>query len=194
MSKKPISSEPTPLEPIPRKKPRKRKVTLSDGSVVEIDDNQKDNAKKGKTTKHINPPKQFSTETGKDYEDYKVVDKYDKTLDHKPPSKHPLFRKIWAETLPSLTTRENFNESHLGLLEVYCRLRVELRTLDDFVVRNGHTFRVISVLGEHRKTYPEIQERMKVLSQLATYSRMLDLLPKKDKLRTPKKEEKEEWK
>lgn len=190
MTKKSTSSE----ESFPKKKkPQGRNITLSDGTQVKVNDNQKGDVKKGKKAKHIiKPAKQYSTESGKDYEDYEVEDDYD-SLDYPPPSKHPLFRKFWAEAIDSLSERENFKEVHLGLFEVYCRLRVELRNLDDFITRNGHTYRTVSVLGEIRKTYPEVAERLKVLSQLANYMKMLDLVPKKDKKITPKKKEEGDW-
>ena len=159
---------------------RKRKVTLSDGTVVHTNDNKASHIKKGKLTKHAVPKKPFSTETGKGYEDYEVTDDFD-DLEYPPPSKNPDFRKFWADSIDNITNRSNFDPAHLALFETLCRLRVELRQLDDFVSRNGHTFRVITVLGDQRKTYPEVNERMKVLSQIATYSRLLDLLPKKDK-------------
>lgn len=175
------------------KKPQTRNVVLADGTKIKTNNNIAPNIKKGKVTKHVIPKKKFSTETGKTHDDWEVVDEYD-SLEYPPPSTHPLFRKTWADILPNLMARDNFSESHLGLLEAYCRLRVELRHLDDFVMANGHTYRIVTVLGEQRKTYPEVNERVKVLNQLATYSKLLDILPKKDKGKgKPRGEEKSEW-
>lgn len=170
-----------------------RNLVLSDGTKVKASDNTKNDIKKGKVTKHVYPKKKFSTETGKGYEDYEIKDDFD-TLEYPPPSKHPLFRKFWAESIDNLVRRKNFEPAHLGLLETLCRLRVELRALDDFVAENGHTFRVVTLLGEHRRTYPEINERNKVLTQIATFSKLLDLIPKKDNsVGKVKKEQEDEW-
>lgn len=179
---------------ISKTKAKKRTMTLSDGTKVTVDDNKKSNIKKGKTVKHVIPKKKFSTETGKTNSDWKVEDNYDEELEYPPPSNHPFFRKLWAEILENIVSRENFSESHLGLLESYCRLRVELRSLDDFIMDNGHTYRIVTVLGEQRKTYPEVSERLKVLTQIANHSKLLDLIPKKDKSRgKPGQKDKDEW-
>lgn len=182
-------------QPVPKKKTKvtKKKITMFDGTVVLTDSNKKSDIRRGKNTKHMIPAEKLSTETGKGFEEYEIEDDYD-SLPYPPPSKHPAFRKFWAEIIDNISSRENFNSTHLGLLETLCRLRVELRNLDDFVLCHGHTFRVMTVLGEQRKTYPEVGERMKVISQISSYSRLLDLVPKKDKSRGKgMSEEEEEW-
>lgn len=177
---------------ISSKKPQGRNITLSDGTKVKTNDNTGKNIKRGQHSKHVTK-KKFSTETGMKDKDWKVTDDLDNS-EWPPQSRHPLYRKYWAETIADLTSRTNFKPAHLGLLDAYCRLRVELNSLDEFIMTNGHTFRVVTVLGEHRKTYPEVGERMKVLSQLGSYSRMLDLIPKKDKSKGKStREEEEEW-
>jgi len=175
------------------KKPQTRNVKLFDGTIVKTDNNKAPDIKKGLTTKHVIPKKKFSTETGMAEKDWKIEDDFD-SLEYPPQGNHPLYRKFWAESLKDIMARENFRESHLGLLDAYCRLRVELKSLDDFIQNNGHTFRVVTVLGEQRKTFPEVNERMKVLGQLARFSSLLDLLPKKDKSKgRATKEEEDEW-
>jgi hypothetical protein len=185
MSRKPTFS---------RVKPPRRTISLSDGTPIDTDDTKIKQIRTGKTGRHEIQDKTFSTETGKGDNDWEVTDNHD-SLPYPPPSTHPFFRKCWAEILPNLMARSNFQEAHLGLLEALCRLRVELRTLDEFIQKNGHTFRITTVLGDQRKTYPEVTERLKVLTQIASYTKMLDLLPKKDKSKgsvTPEAEE--EWK
>ena len=176
-----------------KKKPRNRTVTLSDGTVVKTDDNKRNDIKRGMTTKHVIPAKKFSTETGKTNDDWEIKDDLDKS-DYPPPSTHPLFRKFWAESIENVTERSNFQPAHLGLLEALCRLRVELRALDDFIMANGHTFRIVTILGDQRKTYPEVGERHKVLSHIVRYSQTLDLVPKKDKSKGSPKGIGEDWK
>ena len=169
-----------------------RNITLADGTKIKTDNNHGANIKKGKISKHNVPAKPFSKETGKGDEDWEVNDDYN-DLKYPPPSTHPFFRECWAKILPNISERSNFNESHLGLLEAYCRLRVELRALDDFIQRNGHTYRVTNVMGDRRVTYPEINERMKVLAHLARYSSLLDLLPKKDKSKSSPSKGEDDW-
>lgn len=174
-------------------KPRGRNIRLSDGTLIKADDNSGTMLRKGLVGQHKIPKQKFSTETGKGYEDYEVTDDLD-SHEYPPPSKNPEFRKFWVETIDSMINRDNFKPAHLRLLEVYCRLCVELRRLDDFVMANGHTYRVVTIAGELRRTYPEIHERHKVLSTIEKYARLLDLKPAKDKsksTRVPKEDE--EW-
>lgn len=186
----------TPMKKIltsSKKPPQTRNIKLSDGTTVKVNDNNKKGVKNGYTTKHILPAKKFSTETGKTNDDWEVTDDLDKS-EYPPPSTHPLFRKFWSESIVNVTERSNFQAAHLGLLESLCFLRVELRALDNFVMTNGHTFRIVTVLGEQRKTYPEVNERLKVLGQIGNFSRLLDLVPKKDVSKTLKKaEEEDKW-
>lgn len=178
-----------------KKKVVGRKIKMSDGTIIETDDNRKNDLKKGRTGLHKIPKKKFSTETGRGYEEYDVEDDLDTTLKYPPPSKNPMYRKFWEETLPHVINRDSFKTPHLGLLDVFCRLRVELANLDDFVMQNGHTFRVVTVTGEIRKTYPEVLERLKVIGMLEKYSRLLDLAPKKDKSGggSPNPDDEDEW-
>lgn len=177
-----------------RKKHIRRKVVLSDGTVAHVDQNRRTDVTKGGAEKHDIPKEPFSTETGRTNAEWEVKDDYDSTLPYPPPSNHPYFRKLWAQGLENITSRENFKQTHLGLFETLCRLQVELRTLDDFIMANGHVFRVVTVLGEQRRMYPEVQQRLKVLTQIATYSKLLDLVPRKDKSRgSIKDEDEEEW-
>ena len=175
-----------PKTPTSSKKSQTRNVKLSDGTTVKTNDKHRSNIKKGLLTKHVVPAKKFSTETGKGHNDWEVTDDLDKSK-YPPPNTHPLFRKFWAESIDNVTERSNFQEAHLGLLEALCLLRVELRALDEFIMANGHTFRIVTVLGDQRKTYPEVNERHKVLSHITRYSTVLDLIPKKDKSKGVKK-------
>lgn len=193
MSKTSKKTPATKESPPKQKRPQGRIRTLADGTVVKVNNNNVNRVDEGRTSKHyIKASKKYSTEHDRDYEDYEVKDDYD-SLEYPPPSKNPVFRKFWADTIGALSARENFNESHLGLLEAYCRIRVELRALDAFIATHGHTYRTVSLLGEIRKTYPEVNERLRILTQLGNYSRMLDFLPKKDKKLATKKKESEEW-
>lgn len=171
----------------------KRTVTLSDGTKIKTDSNASANIRKGQGGRHNIPKKPFSTETGIGYEDHEVTDNYD-SHEYPPPSKNPEFRKFWVETLDNMINRENFKPAHLRLLEVYCRLCVELRRLEDFIMANGHTYRITTIAGEVRKTYPEVLEKHKILNALHKYATLLDLKPSKDKTkRGADPSEADEW-
>lgn len=176
-----------------KKKTYKKNIKLADGTVAPVIDTHSSAVRRGKLTKHIVPAKKFSTETGKGDQDWEVKDDYD-SLPYPPPSTHPLFRKVWAESVEGIVRRDGFQDAHLGLLETYCRLRVELRALDDFLSNNGHTFRVVTALGEQRKTFPEVKERQVCITQIASYSKLLDLIPTKNKGKVAaRKDDEEEW-
>lgn len=178
----------------PKKKARPQNIKLSDGTVIKANAHLSRDARRGSRGQHKIPKKAFSTETGVGYEDHEVTDNYD-THEYPPPSKNPEFRKFWVETIDNMIDRANFKPAHLRLLEVYCRLCVELRRLDDFVMENGHVYRVVTIMGEIRKTYPEVLERHKVLGQIHKYAMLLDLKPSKDKSKSTRApEEDEEWK
>ncbi len=169
-----------------------RKVVLSDGTVIRTTQNAGRNLRKGKGGQERK--KAFSTELGRRYEDFEVEDDYDTTLKYPPPSRNPFFREFWAASLNSIVDKPTFQVSHLGLYEVYCRLRVELRALDAFVAENGHTVEVITVAGATRKTYPEVHERMKAITMLGKYAQLLDLAPQKAKRRRGEDpDDVEEW-
>lgn len=176
-----------------KKKPQTRNVVLSDGTKVKTNDNKLPAIKSGRLSKHDIPKKKFSTESGKTESDWVIEDDLDES-EYPPESRHPLYRKYWKESIDDLTSRNNFKPAHLGLLDAYCRLRVELKSLDEFITNNGHTYRIVTILGEQRKTYPEVNERLKVLSNLARYSQLLDLLPKKDQSKgKASSDEEKEW-
>lgn len=167
-----------------KKPPKTRNVKMSDGTVIKTDDNRRRDIIRGEVGVHKNPKKKFSTETGKGYNDYlpeDVDDNYDETLKYPPPLNHPKFRKFWAESVDTIASRPGFQLAQLGSLEVLCRLRVELAHLDEFVMKNGHTYRVVMVTGEKRETYPEVKERLKVINAIAAYMRLLGLNSQKHK-------------
>lgn len=177
------------------KKPRlpfeTRNVKFSDGTVV----NMNHTHAKSLNTRPVSgihkiPPEKLSTELPQAMELEK--DKFD-DLEYPPPSRNKAFREIWAQGIKNISSRENFDPSHLSLYETYCHLIVNMRRLDDFINTHGQTFRVITSTGEVRRTHPEVLERNKTVAQIAMYSKLLDLLPKKDKMRAVKKNEKEDW-
>ena len=122
----------TPISSKKKKVPRERKIKLPDGTEIISDDNKSGAIRRGRISKHMIPKKPFSTETGKGDDDWEVKDYLD-SHEYPPPSTNPNFRKFWMENIDNITSRDNFNMSHLGLYEALCRLRVELRALDSFI-------------------------------------------------------------
>lgn len=167
-------------------------IEFSDGTKIPIPEGRSGNyTRKGSLQgiQKIPEEKQITELPGEQIEG---TDEYDK-LEYPPPSKNPQFRKIWATGIANITRRENFDASHLSLFETYCSLLVTLRTLDEFILKNGQTYRVVTLTGDSRRTHPEVLERGKTITQIAQYAKILDLLPKKDKSKTVKKADEVDW-
>lgn len=174
-----------------KKKSRKDSITFSDGTRIPMNTSSAGSIrqKEGRGISKVPEEKQI-TELPQEVVEEK--DQYD-DLPYPPPSKNKTFRELWARGIENITNRDNFDETHLTLFETYCHCLVNLRRLDEFIMQNGQTYRVVTVTGEIRRTHPEVLERNKTVSQIAQYAKLLDLLPSKDKVKKAKKEEKEDW-
>lgn len=113
-------------------------------------------------------------------------------LKYPPPKKHTTFRKIWAQSIDNVTSRENFNLSHLNTLEILCDLYVEYESLQEYIRVHGRSYLSVGRSGEVWKFYPEVNQLSRVQSQIREYSKMLDLVLKKDH-GTESGSEKSEW-
>jgi hypothetical protein len=111
-----------------------------------------------------------------------VVTVQDEISKHKypPPRNHPIFRKIWAEFIDNVCSRENFKVGHLNSLEILCDLYVEYDDLRAFLRTNGRSYKSISRAGQIHKLYPEVTQLNIVQSNIKEYMKMLGLLLKKD--------------
>lgn len=168
---KPKKNNPTSK---PKKKPQTRNIVLSDGTVIKANDNNKGNLASGKVGKNVyNKPVPDEEETLEPEDGFEAA-KYP------PPKKNQVFRKTWMGFIDNVTSRVNFKPSHLLTLEILCDLYVELESLNQFLRTNGMSFKVITIAGETRRMYPEVAQRDKVRSQIYSYSKQLDLFPKKD--------------
>lgn len=173
-----------------KKKQAYENIKFSDGTELTLKPGQVAGIKqKAGMGIHKIPKEKLSTELPQETSD---SDEYD-SLKYPPPQKDKDFRKIWAEGIENLSKRDNFSTSHLGLFETYCSVLVTLRRLNEFISQNGTTHRVVTATGEIRRTHPEVLERSRAISQIATYAKLLDLLPKKDKSKTVDPKEKDKW-
>lgn len=168
----------------------KTKMKMSDGQVLELTASQYGSIRSKNRGIHENPKEATSTELPEP--ESPEGDDYD-THSYPPPSKSPLFRKIWMQGIDGIVARSNFSPAHLGLYEIYCSLLTELRQLEEFIRQHGMTYRMTTMTGEMRKTYPEVSLRDKARSQLAHYARLLDLKPSADKSISADKQISEEW-
>lgn len=174
-------------------KPKKKRieiVTFSDGTKQAMTTSQAGGLRQKNTGIPHFPKEKLSTELPEPKQEIK--DDYD-SLKYPPPGKNPDFRKFWAEGIDGIVARENFTPAHLGLFEAYCNLRVMIRTLDEFIREHGYTYRTSTLTGETRRSYPEVAERTKALSQLAQYAKLLDIIPKKDKSNNVAKDAETDW-
>lgn len=173
-----------------KKKPATKKIKFSDGTVKEVSANAAGVLKKRETGINQHPPEKQITEIPTP--EATEPDEYDK-LEFPPPLRDKVFREIWGRGIDQITKRENFNVNHLGLFETYCNLITNMRRLEEFIIKNGHTFRVVTHLGETRRTCPEVFERNKAISQIANYAKMLDLVPNKETLKRTRTPKVSEW-
>lgn len=171
------------------KKQSRQKITFSDGSTLHTTAGRASSFRYKQSGPNENPKDAI---TEKPQEEVLEKDEFD-DLEYPPPSRNKEFRKVWASGIKNLTSRENFDPSHLELFETYCSLIVSRRILDKFIADNGQTYRVHTLTGEIRRTFPEVVERNKVISQILHYARTLDLLPKKDKLKAVPKSQETDW-
>lgn len=111
-----------------------------------------------------------------------VPEPEDKEAKHKypPPRKNKIFRKMWGLFIDNVSGRKNFHLGHLETLKVYCDLFVEYEDLKTFLQENGHSYCAVGRQGEQWKMYPHIQQLNRVKESISVYSKMLDLVLKKD--------------
>lgn len=109
-----------------------------------------------------------------------------------PPKKHPTFRRIWMSFIDNIMRRENFNIGHLNSLETLCDLYVEAEELQEFIRVKGRSYLSRGRNGEAWKFYPEVAQLKRTQAQLKDYTKMLDLVLKKDHS-TESGGEKEGW-
>jgi phage terminase small subunit len=164
-----------------KKPPQRRRIKLSDGTILEADDNSKKHAKSGKAVYNKEQPDPEETPPDNDGSPYP------------PPRKNPVFREKWKRYIDNLAQRENFNDGHLDSLEMLCDLYVDYADLSKFIRKNGRSHKVVTVTGESRRLYPEVIQLDKVRSQIQKLLGRLDLFPKKDKSQGKDKRDQEEW-
>lgn len=97
-----------------------------------------------------------------------------------PPSNNPLFREKWMLFINNVTSRDNFHVGHLETLKVFCELLVEYAEIKEFLEENGRSYCSIGRSGEVWRLYPEVQHLKKVESSIKDYSKLMDLVLKKD--------------
>ena len=99
---------------------------------------------------------------------------------YKPPVKGKEFKKYWVKLLPSVIGRDNFNDGHLKNLEILCSLYVDYDYLADRIKEEGFSYETEGRFGLQKKLNPEVGERKIVLAEIRQYSRLLDVVLKKD--------------
>lgn len=193
----PPPPQPGPPKPKETKEARRKyntlhktKVTMSNGQVLEVSASQAGSIRSGGKGIHLLPKRPFSTEKGE--ETSEGGDDFD-SHKYPPPQKSRVFREIWMAGIDGIVGRSNFSPAHLGLYETYCSLLAELRSLDEFIRQNGMTYRIATMTGEVRKPHPEVQLRSRAQTQLAQYSKLLDIKPAKDKSLAGDKELGDDW-
>lgn len=131
---------------------------------------------------HGQDPKVFFAEPPRRNVEDDVLEPEDKVAKHKypPPRKHKIFRDKWALFIDNVTGRKNFHMGHLETLRILCDLFVEYEDLRAFLAQHGQSYCAVGRQGEQWKMYPHVQQLNRVKESISVYSRMLDLIAKKD--------------
>lgn len=101
-------------------------------------------------------------------------------LKYPPPRKNKIFREKWKLFIDNVTGRKNFHLGHLETLRILCDCFVEYEDLRSFIVENGQSYCAVGRQGEQWKMYPHVQQLNRVKESISVYSKMLDLILKKD--------------
>lgn len=120
----------------------------------------------------------------------------DKLTDHPypPPRKNKIFRDKWALFIDNVTGRKNFHVGHLETLRILCDLFVEYEDLMEFLIEHGNSYCSIGRQGEQWKMYPQVVQLNRVKESIQQYSKLLDLILKKDEGDGGNPGGEEEWK
>lgn len=97
-----------------------------------------------------------------------------------PPKKNKIFREAWMKFIGSVTSRSNFKEAHLKTLGILCDLYVEYEDLEKILRLEGRIYSNVTRFGEGKALHPAVGQLDRVRSSISTYTRLLDLFPKKD--------------
>lgn len=111
-----------------------------------------------------------------------------------PPRKNKVFREKWAMFIDNIISRKNFHLGHLETLRILCDSFAEYEQLKDFLAENGTTYCAVGRNGEQWKMYPHVNQLNRVKETISIYSKMLDLVLKKDEGDGGKTGEDDEWK
>ena len=110
------------------------------------------------------------------------------------PKDGKIFKKYWNKIVKDLSSRDNFNEGHLYQLEVLCDMYAEYELLRDILDVTGHVYETKSKNGGlYIMPRPEVALMARVRAEIRSYSRLLGLMPTKDKNVTLADSEKDSW-
>lgn len=98
------------------------------------------------------------------------------TKKYPPPNTHPTYVARWNEFLPDIIERQNFKVGHLNLLDVLCRMFVELDVLSEIIRTEGYTyFAEGGRNGPQLKSRPEVQQINRTRSEIRSLSKSLGI-------------------
>lgn len=115
-------------------------------------------------------------------------------LKYPPPRKDKIFREKWILFVDNVVGRKNFHLGHLETLRILCDCFVEYEQLRAFLLENGQSYCAVGRQGEQWKMYPHVQQLNRVKESISVYSKMLDLIVKKDEGQGGGTGEDEDWK
>lgn len=115
------------------------------------------------------------------------------TTRHLPPKEGVTFTRMWNVFIDDVTQRNDFHKGHLQFLEVLCDLYEEYAQIMDVLEMCGSTYESEGRNGFQVKPRPEVAQKNKIVDQIAAMTRLLNLVPNKNKEAPVKPEQQEEW-
>lgn len=150
-----------------------KELTLADGSRVK----ERYHNDKGSKPVYPKPKKDPEAEEEPSKEGPVLTEAEKKFMS---PRRDPVFKKYWRKFIDNVVGRDSFKEGHLSTLEVLCDLYVEYQSLSATIRTEGQIYETVTQWGKTKKMHPAVSQREKVRANIAKYTKMLDLFPKKD--------------
>lgn len=92
-----------------------------------------------------------------------------------PKKEDELFTDYWDIFVLAVSERDNFREDHLNQLSILCDLYVEYDQLQFLLKEEGYTIVSETKFGVQVKAHPCVNQKIKIVSEIRAYTRMLDL-------------------
>lgn len=97
-----------------------------------------------------------------------------------PVKNNPQYREDWYTMLFKVIDRENYHYSHLKTLQILCDLLRDYRYLSEQIEIEGMNYSTEGRYGSQQKPTAAYSQRQQIVKDIATYTKLLDIVLKKD--------------